>query len=230
MTHTTAYGLENFWQQSDIVIKTVAITLLIMSIASWCAILIRSLHVLYWKKLSAQTGAFWQAPTPVEGIKSLDNSKGDNPFYFLAAESQNAVEHHREHKDDLENLLPLTEWLTLSLRHAIDASTEKLQGGMGLLASVGSTSPFIGLFGTVWGIYHALGSISMAGHANISAVAGPVGEALIMTAFGLVVAIPAVLGYNAVNRANKRQINKLNRFAHELHAWYLTGAKPQIRQ
>lgn len=226
---TNAYGLESLWQQSDIVIKSVAIILLVMSIASWAVILIRSLHQWRWGRLSNKVAAFWQAATPAEGIKALDNSSGDNPYFFLAAESRNAVEHHTQHKDDLENLLPLTDWLTISLRHSIDASAEKLQGGLGILASVGSTSPFIGLFGTVWGIYHALGSISMAGHANISAVAGPVGEALIMTAFGLVVAIPAVLGYNAVNRGNRRQLTRLNRFAHELHAWYLTGAKPQNR-
>ena len=111
------------------------------------------------------------------------------------------------------------------LRNSIDESTARLQSGLAVLASVGSTAPFVGLFGTVWGIYHALMSISAAGQATIDKVAGPIGEALIMTALGLAVAIPAVLGYNALVRGNKAILNKLNRFAHDLHAYFLTGAR-----
>jgi biopolymer transport protein ExbB len=96
---------------------------------------------------------------------------------------------------------------------------------LAVLASAGSTAPFVGLFGTVWGIYHALMSIGLAGQASIDKVAGPIGEALIMTALGLAVAIPAVLGYNALVRANKAVLAKLNRFAHDLHAYYVTGAR-----
>jgi biopolymer transport protein ExbB len=119
----------------------------------------------------------------------------------------------------------VSEWLTRSLRNSIDESTARLQSGLAVLASVGSTAPFVGLFGTVWGIYHALLAISVAGQATIDKVAGPIGEALIMTALGLAVAIPAVLGYNALVRGNKGVLGKLNRFAHDLHAYFLTGAR-----
>ena len=118
-----------------------------------------------------------------------------------------------------------SDWITRSLRNAIDDSTARLQAGLAVLASVGSTAPFVGLFGTVWGIYHALLGISVAGQATIDKVAGPIGEALIMTALGLAVAIPAVLGYNALVRGNKAIQNKLSSFAHDLHAFFVTGAR-----
>ena len=111
------------------------------------------------------------------------------------------------------------------MRNSIDEATSRMQGGLAVLASVGSTAPFVGLFGTVWGIYHALLAIGTAGQATIDKVAGPVGEALIMTALGLAVAIPAVLGYNALVRGNKRVLSKLNRFAHDLHAYFVTGSR-----
>jgi biopolymer transport protein ExbB len=119
----------------------------------------------------------------------------------------------------------MSDWVTRSLRQTLDEFTAGLQSGMAVLASVGSTAPFVGLFGTVWGIYHALLSIGMAGQATIDKVAGPVGEALVMTALGLAVAIPAVLGYNALVRGNKGLLHKLNRFAHDLHAYFVTGAR-----
>jgi biopolymer transport protein ExbB len=121
--------------------------------------------------------------------------------------------------------MSVSDWLTRSLRNSIDESTARLQSGLAVLASVGSTAPFVGLFGTVWGIYHALITISSAGQASIDKVAGPIGEALIMTALGLAVAIPAVLGYNALVRGNKSVLMKLNRFAHDLHAYFVTGAR-----
>ena len=119
----------------------------------------------------------------------------------------------------------MSDWVTRSLRQAIDEFTTHLQSGMAILASVGSTAPFVGLFGTVWGIYHALLSIGAAGAATIDKVAGPVGESLIMTALGLAVAIPAVLGYNALVRGNKGVLHKVNRFANDLHAYFVTGAR-----
>jgi biopolymer transport protein ExbB len=115
--------------------------------------------------------------------------------------------------------------VTRSLRNAIDEFTARLQSGLAILASVGSTAPFIGLFGTVWGIYHALVAIGTSGQSTIDKVAGPIGEALIMTALGLAVAIPAVLGYNALVRGNKSILSKLNSFAHDLHAYFVTGAR-----
>jgi hypothetical protein len=124
----------------------------------------------------------------------------------------------------------VSDWVTRCLRNSIDDTTARLQSGLAMLASVGSTAPFVGLFGTVWGIYHALMSIGAAGQATIDKVAGPIGEALIMTALGLAVAIPAVLGYNALVRGNKYIVTRLNRFAHDLHAYFVTGARVTRRQ
>jgi biopolymer transport protein ExbB len=121
--------------------------------------------------------------------------------------------------------MDISDWITRSLKSAIDEAVARMQSGLAVLASVGSTAPFVGLFGTVWGIYHALINIGASGVPTIDKVAGPVGEALIMTAFGLAVAIPAVLGYNALSRGNKGVISKLNRFAHDLHAYFITGAR-----
>ena len=119
----------------------------------------------------------------------------------------------------------MSDWVTGSLRNSIDEFTARLQSGLAILASVGSTAPFLGLFGTVWGIYHALIAIGTSGQSTIDKVAGPVGEALIMTALGLAVAIPAVLGYNALVRGNKFILVRMNSFAHDLHAYFVTGAR-----
>lgn len=227
------YGIEALWAQGDIVIKTVAILLLAMSVASWFIIVVRTWGQFKLRRVARTTGDFWHAQSFGEGLHILGSGERgdvrDNPFRFLAEEGQSAVDHHQNHKGDLHGLLPLQEWLTSSLRAAIDESTERMQRGLSILASVGSTAPFVGLFGTVWGIYHALVSIGVAGSASIDKVAGPVGEALIMTAFGLAVAIPAVLGYNGLSRGNKAILGRLNRFAHQLHAFFLTGAPPARR-
>jgi biopolymer transport protein ExbB len=195
-----------------------------MSIASGTVIAARA-----WRRVRLRTAArdsadFWHATSFAEGLHLLDGDAERNPFRHLAEEGQAAIDHHANNKSELHGQLNLAEWLTESLRGAIDESTERLQSGLPLLASVGATAPFVGLFGTVWGIYHALVGIGVAGQASIDKVAGPVGEALIMTAFGLAVAIPAVLGYNALMRANKGLVGKLNRFARQLHAYFLTGA------
>ena len=144
-----------------------------------------------------------------------------------ALEGREATAHHRNSKVHLHDTLDVSDWVTRCLRNGIDEFTARLQTGLAVLASVGSTAPFIGLFGTVWGIYHALMSISTAGQATIDKVAGPIGEALIMTALGLAVAIPAVLGYNALVRGNKFVLTKLNSFAHDLHAYFVTGTRVQ---
>ena len=220
------YGIEALWSQGDMVIKSVAVMLLLMSIASWYVIAVRSWGLFRLRKPSRALGDFWHAQSFAEGLHILGDNRDDNPFRRLAEEGQAALDHHTNHKNDLHGHLPLAEWLTACLRGSIDESSERLQRGLAILASVGSTAPFIGLFGTVWGIYHALVGIGVSGSASIDKVAGPVGEALIMTAFGLAVAIPAVLGYNALNRGNKGILGKLNRFAHQLHAYLITGAPP----
>ncbi|AUM10996.1 MotA/TolQ/ExbB proton channel family protein [Ketobacter alkanivorans] len=221
---TNAYGIEHLWSQADLVIRTVAILLLAMSVASWTIIVQRALHLFSLRGSTRATQEFWHAHSIAEGIQILARDGRSNPFRHLAEVGQAAADHHDTHEDDLHGKLPMAEWLTSCMRGSIDESAESLQRGLSILASVGSTAPFVGLFGTVWGIYHALVSIGVSGQASIDKVAGPVGESLIMTAFGLAVAIPAVLGYNALTRHNKQVLGKLNRFAHQLHAYFLTGA------
>ena len=224
------YGVDALWQQGDLIIKFVAVMLLLMSIASWTVIVVRAIGLWQRRRELRKIAAFWHAQNFNQGLDSLGSDTGNNPFRNLAQEGRTAFEHHQSHQQDLHGLLPIADWLTESLRGAIDQSTERLQRGLSILASVGSTSPFIGLFGTVWGIYHALIGIGVSGQASIDKVAGPVGEALIMTAFGLAVAIPAVLAYNAISRANRLIVARLNRFALQLHAYLLTGVTPAREQ
>jgi biopolymer transport protein ExbB len=218
------YGLAALWAQGDAITKSVAVLLLLMSIVSWYVIVTRAWRAVQLRRAARAAAGFWHTQSFTEGMTLLEQQGASDPFRFIALEGQAAVDHHRSNKDDLHGQLSLAEWLTESLRGAIDESTERMNAGLAVLASVGSTAPFVGLFGTVWGIYHALVGIGVSGQASIDKVAGPVGEALIMTAFGLAVAIPAVLGYNAFIRSNKGVTNKLNRFARQLHAYFLTGS------
>ncbi|MFN3988228.1 MAG: MotA/TolQ/ExbB proton channel family protein [Rhodocyclaceae bacterium] len=224
MMENNPYGLSALWSGGDPIIRIVAMLLLAMSIASWFIIVTRSWRVVKLRRSARAAADFWHAHNWSEGLRRLDGGGDRNPFRHLAEEGKAAIDHHATNKEDLHGQISLAEWLTESLRGAIDESTERMQSGLSVLASVGATAPFIGLFGTVWGIYHALVGIGVAGQASIDKVAGPVGEALIMTAFGLAVAIPAVLGYNALMQANKGMRGKLNRFARQLHAYFLTGA------
>lgn len=223
-----SYGLVNVWTQGDAVTRAVLLILLTMSLASWLVILFRLLDL---RRLSVQAGAtesFWHAKDLSAGLKALGDG-ADNPFLALALEGQKAAAHLQSDAAnkpaELHESFDFSDWVTRSLRNSVDDSTARMQSGLAVLASAGSTAPFVGLFGTVWGIYHALMAIGVAGQATIDKVAGPIGEALIMTALGLAVAIPAVLGYNALVRANKKVIAKLNRFAHDLHAYFVTGAR-----
>jgi len=217
------FGLINLWTQGDIVTRGTAILLLVMSLSSWLVIIIKALDLRKFSSQARQTESFWHSADFADGLNKLGSDPG-NPFRALATEGREATAHHHA-QPQLHDSLGVSDWLTRSLRNSIDESTARLQSGLAVLASVGSTAPFVGLFGTVWGIYHALLSISAAGQATIDKVAGPIGEALIMTALGLAVAIPAVLGYNALVRGNKSVLMKLNRFAHDLHAYFITGAR-----
>jgi biopolymer transport protein ExbB len=217
------FGLMHVWAQGDWVTRAVALLLLGMSIASWMVIIIKALDLRRFLAQARRIESFWHASDFADGLSKL-GSEPANPFRTLALEGREAAAHHNA-QAQLHDSLDASEWLTRTLRNSIDDATARLQTGLAVLASVGSTAPFIGLFGTVWGIYHALLAISTAGQATIDKVAGPIGEALIMTALGLAVAIPAVLGYNALVRGNKGVINKLNRFAHDLHAYFVTGAR-----
>jgi biopolymer transport protein ExbB len=222
---TSPYGLESLWLQGDIVTKGVALLLVAMSIASWYVIVTKALQLWRYRRAASAAGhEFWDTTNLQEGLTTLGSG---NPFADIAQAGAGAMRHHTAHKGHLHDQLSVSDWVTLSLRQAIDEASGKLQTGMAVLASVGSSAPFVGLFGTVWGIYHALMSIGTSGQAGIDKVAGPVGEALIMTALGLAVAIPATFGYNALVRGNKTTIAKLNKFGFDLHALFVTGARAE---
>ena len=217
-------GLINVWTQGDWVTKTVAILLLTMSLASWMVIAFKALDIIRYKRQAKSAADFWHSEDFAAGLEKLGPDASD-PFRQIAMEGREATAHHRNTKAHLHDSLEVSDWVTRCLRNAMDEFTARLQSGLAILASVGSTAPFVGLFGTVWGIYHALLSIGLSGQSTIDKVAGPVGEALIMTALGLAVAIPAVLGYNALVRGNKTILTKLGSFAHDLHAYFVTGAR-----
>jgi biopolymer transport protein ExbB len=224
------FGLINLWTEGDAVTRFVALLLLVMSLASWIVIILKSLNLFSAQKQAARVEAFWHSANVAGGLQALGNEAG-NPFRALALRGQEALAHLKTGSSQPELLkeLDTSDWVTRGLQNAIDDATADLQSGLAILASVGSTSPFVGLFGTVWGIYHALMQIGMAGQATIDKVAGPIGEALIMTALGLAVAIPAVLGYNALVRGNKFIITRMNRFAHDLHALLITGSRVKAK-
>ena len=223
-------GLFNVWAQGDAVTRCVLVLLLAMSLASWMVIVLKTLDLRRLSQQARQLKSFWHASDFDAGLKTLNGEA--NPFHALALEGRQAAAHLSDDHSasaELHEGFNLSDWLTRSLTHSIDDATAELQSGLAILASVGSTAPFVGLFGTVWGIYHALMAIGLAGQATIDKVAGPIGETLIMTALGLAVAIPAVLGYNALVRGNKGVLLKLNRFAHDLHAFFVTGARVGAR-
>jgi biopolymer transport protein ExbB len=223
-----SYGLVNVWTQGDLVTRAVLLILLAMSLASWVVILVKLLGLRQLQVQSRSLESFWHANDYAQGVAGMGASAG-NPFQALALEGQKATQHLKNaqgaQSPELHERFDVSEWVSRCLRNSLDDSTARLQSGLAVLASAGSTAPFVGLFGTVWGIYHALMSIGLAGQASIDKVAGPIGEALIMTALGLAVAIPAVLGYNTLVRANKAVLAKLNRFAHDVHAYHVTGAR-----
>ncbi len=214
------YGLQALWTTGDIISKSVLFILLAMSLSSWYVILTK-----LWDqrrlKQSARTveKQFWTAPSLKDGVERL--KKGDD-FRSIAEDGLRAASHH---DGRLTDRIDLHEWITMSLQRAVDSVNSKLQSGLGLLATVGSVSPFVGLFGTVWGILNALVRIGIAGQASIDKVAGPVGEALLMTAFGLLVAVPAVMGYNWLLGRNKILQDALRNFASDLHAYLISGAR-----
>lgn len=222
-----AHGLIGLWTQTDLLGRGVIVALLAMSVASWWVIVAKALRLVALRRMAAQAGReFWHARSFREGLALLGGTAADNPFRLLAEAGQEAVEHHASQQQSLQGALNISDWVTSNLRRGIDEASQSLQSGLTVLASIGSTAPFVGLLGTVWGIYHALlGLAASSDAATLDRVAGPVGEALVMTAFGLLVAIPAVLGYNALLRGNKAVLAELNRFAHDLHAWFVTGAR-----
>ena len=222
----SSFGFSHIWWQGDGVTRGILLLLLGMSLVSWVVIVLKAMDVWRHQQSARSSEAFWHCTSLAEGLDVLRQRPG-NLFFSLAVTGQEATEHHQAAQKQLHDRLDISDWVTRSLRNTIDDHTSHLQNGLAVLASIGSTAPFVGLFGTVWGIYHALVNIGISGNAGIEAVAGPVGETLIMTALGLGVAIPAVLGYNALVRGNKFIIARMNRFAHDLHAYFITGARIQ---
>jgi biopolymer transport protein ExbB len=217
------YGLEALWRGGDFVSKGTLIILVIMSMGSWYIIFVK-----LWEQYRlmaegrAMRASFWKANSLREGAKKL---KGSSAYRFIAESGLDANEHH---EGSLTENIDLNTWVTMSVQRAVDSVQNRLQDGLAFLATVGSTAPFVGLFGTVWGIYHALTAIGIAGQASIDKVAGPVGEALIMTAIGLAVAVPAVLGYNWLVRRNKVVMESVRGFGADMHA-VLLGRKPEVK-
>ena len=227
MATGNAYGVSSFLAQSDAVALSVLFILLVMSIASWYLIVLKTiLNAKMRRRVRDFLDSFWSAPSIDVVAAQLAQKEPQDPFARVAAHSVEASRHYRKSATaGLTQAGGQDEFLTRSIRRAITRETAALESGLTVLASVGSTAPFVGLFGTVWGIYHALIGIGMSGSATLDAVAGPVGEALIMTAAGLAVAIPAVLAYNAFTRGNRVVLAELDGFAHDLHAFLTTGAK-----
>jgi biopolymer transport protein ExbB len=217
------YGLEALWKGGDIVAKITLAILAIMSMGSWYIIITK---VYEQFRMGGQARAaeksFWNAPTVRQGAEKL---KEGSPYRFIAESGLEATTKHV----GLLGHVDLNTWISMSIQRAIDNVQSRTQDGLAFLATVGSTAPFVGLFGTVWGIYHALTAIGIAGQASIDKVAGPVGEALIMTAFGLAVAVPAVLGYNWLVRRNKAAMDMVRGFAADLHAVLLSAPKTPAR-
>ncbi|MBO7412010.1 MAG: MotA/TolQ/ExbB proton channel family protein [Ottowia sp.] len=222
----TQFGLAHVWAQGDTVSRAVFVLLMAMSLVSWLVIALKALAVLRARRQAGRVPGFWRSASMDDGLKHL-GSEEDNPFRQLALEGRaaSAVLQDGGKAQQLGQRIDASDWIAAALHSSLDAAAMRQQAGLAILASIGATAPFIGLFGTVWGIYHALMGISAAGNATIDQVAGPIGEALIMTATGLAVAIPAVLGYNALLRGNKGVHARLRRFAHELHSFLLTGVR-----
>jgi biopolymer transport protein ExbB len=217
-------GLMHFWEAGDAVTHGVAYLLLAMSVASWYFILSKAWSAWRLRKGSrAALERFWSAGNLDEAIGALARSDPEGVFLPLAERARQASTMQPD--ASLAASIDRGELATRTLRQEINRASSRLEGGLTFLASVGSTAPFVGLFGTVWGIYHALLTIAGSGQVLIDQVAGPVGEALIMTAAGLAVAIPAVLAYNAFNRVNRVTLAELDGFAHDLLALITTGRR-----
>jgi len=219
-TTENPYGLAGLWNNGNVVSRGTLIVLVVMSLGSWFIILTK-----LWDQRNMKKSAkvvekqFWTAPSIKDGVERL--KKGDD-FRYIAEDGLRAASHH---EGRLTDRIDLHEWITMSLQRASEGVNGKLSNGLAFLATVGSTAPFVGLFGTVMGILNALIAIGVAGQVSIDKVAGPVGEALIMTAIGLFVAVPAVLGYNWLLRRNKGLQDSLRNFTSDLHAYLVGGAR-----
>ena len=214
------YGLDALWAQGDFVARGTLIIMIIMSMASWYVIFTKLFEQSkLLKSANAVTDGFWKAGSMKQAAATLPETSA---FRYIAESGVKADEHH---EGTLVESIDRHTWITMSVDRAVGNIQNRMQDGLAVLATVGSTAPFVGLFGTVWGIYHALTAIGIAGQASIDKVAGPVGESLIMTAFGLAVAVPAVMGYNWLIRRNKTVMEKVRAFSGDVHNVLLAGKR-----
>jgi biopolymer transport protein ExbB len=217
------YGIEAMWREGDIITRSTLIILIIMSMGSWYIIFTKLFEQSkLMRSAKAANETFWTAGSIKKGADGLDEASA---FRFIAESGLKASDHH---EGTIVESIDKHTWIGMSIQRAVDNINSRLQDGLAFLATVGSTAPFVGLFGTVWGILHALTSIGISGQASIDKVAGPVGEALIMTAIGLAVAVPAVMGYNWLVRRNKVAMDAVRTFGADLHA-VLLGRRPELR-
>jgi len=223
----TGFGLAHFWAQGDAVTHSVAALLLMMSVASWYVVLDRA--IAHWRArraARAAPAAFWEAANPDDALRAAQAADGTRLFSRVAEDAVTAAgAWQRRSVGGLGGSADPGDYVARILQQSIISAQARAERGLTLLASVGATAPFVGLFGTVWGIYHALLRLSGSTQVVLDKVAGPVGEALIMTAAGLFVAIPAVLAYNAFTRANRLVFAQLDAFAQALHAWLVAGVR-----
>jgi biopolymer transport protein ExbB len=220
-----SFGLSHFLSQGSAIELAPLYILALMSIATWCVIVLKTARIIALRRQAAAfLRACWQGGSMAQIEHYLSREQARDPWSRLTAKSLTAC--------GQLNSLPLDaplslgapdQFLTRVLRQAIGAETLELESGLTALATVGSAAPFVGLFGTVWGIYHALIAIGSSGQSSLEQVAGPVGEALIMTAFGLATALPAVLAFNVFVRSNRRILSDLDGFAHDLFVFLAGG-------
>ncbi|MGO4702587.1 MotA/TolQ/ExbB proton channel family protein [Dyella sp. 2RAB6] len=222
-------GFDHLIHNFDFLGWIVFVVLVVMSFASWYFIIANAIrNAMVRGRADKVISGFWTNSSTQDAIRELEAQPKGEPFSKIALDAASAVAHHQQASAGggrLAESLSRSEFIDRALRQAVARESLRLEGGLTLLATVGSSAPFIGLLGTVWGIYHALIKISATGNASMEAVAGPVGEALIMTAFGLFTAIPAVLAYNFFNRSNRLTYAQFDEFAHDLHDFFATGAR-----
>ncbi|WP_321893076.1 MotA/TolQ/ExbB proton channel family protein [Paraburkholderia tropica] len=220
--------LDALWR-GDAISHAIALALIGMSVLSWAVMLYKGVELVSNRRLGRVVEKrFWQEDSLAKGSVLLGGANAANIYQRLVDAAIHAKDQHSD--TNLEEVLSPDEWLQRCMVVAMEEQTSRMSSGLGFLASIGSTAPFVGLFGTVWGIYHALMVIGATGRANLSQVAGPVGESLVMTALGLFVAIPAVLAYNALTRGNRGLVFRLARFRHELIAYIMSASRGSKRE
>jgi biopolymer transport protein ExbB len=220
-------GFDHLIQNFDVIGWIVFVTLIVMSLGSLYYIVMNSLrNFLINSRMDRVISTFWETQSAADAVRYMEEQPKSEPFSKIALDCASAAAHHQRHEGSrLVEALNRSEFIDRALRQAVARESSNLETGLTLLATVGSSAPFVGLLGTVWGIYHALIRIGASGQASMDVVAGPVGEALIMTAFGLFVAIPAVLAYNFFVRGNRKVIARFDEFAHDLHDFFATGSR-----